>query len=269
MGESMITYDCDGVIARIGLNRPEKRNALSPAVTDEVAETAERAESEARVAIVYGVGGHFSAGLDLAAMVQLLNDPVARNELHRGKRMRRPLDEIARSSIPFISAISGACVGGGLELASACHLRVADSTAFFALPEGQRGIFLGGGGSVRIARLIGVPLMSDMMLTGRVLSAEEGERRGLVNYLVPAGTALQRAEELAARIAENADAVNWAVVACLPRIYESNYDDGLFTEGLVLDSVLKRTDNSTERLEQFLTKKARPIDRPTAQGAGS
>jgi enoyl-CoA hydratase/carnithine racemase len=233
----------------------------------ELADAAERAETEARAAVVYGHGGHFSAGLDLSELVEWAGDPLARNEHLRTKRAQRPFDEIARSSIPFVAAVTGACVGGGLEIAAACHLRVADPTAFFALPEGQRGIYLGGGGSVRVSRLIGVPLMSDLMLTGRVLSAEDGERRGLINYIAPQGEGVKKAEQLATRIAENGEAVNWAVVAGLPRINDAPYDEGFFTESLVLESVLGRSSGSTERLKEFLAKKARPLARPdTAEG---
>src|SRR6202007_761019 len=89
-------------------------------------------------------------------------------------------DVIARGSIPFVAALHGAVVGGGLELAAATHIRVADTTAVFGLPEGQRGIFGGGGGSVRVQRIIGYSVMADMMLTGRLLSVEEAEKVNIV-----------------------------------------------------------------------------------------
>ena len=101
--------------------------------------------------------------------------------------MERSLDLIARGQIPFVAALKGACIGGGLEIAAAAQVRVADETTFFALPEGQRGIFVGGGGSVRIQRLMGYARMADLMLTGRVLTAAEGERANLCQYVVPAG----------------------------------------------------------------------------------
>ena len=132
-----------------------------------------------------------------------MTNPIERFR-HRMLRNGRPFEDIARSPVPFIAAISGACIGGGLELASACHLRVADETAFFALPEGQRGIYIGGGGSVRIARLLGVGRMTDLMLTGRVLTVAEAERFGVVQYAVPKGNHFERAMSLAKRVAENA-----------------------------------------------------------------
>ena len=95
--------------------------------------------------------------------------------------------------VPVVAALHGAVVGGGLELAAACHIRVADDTTFYALPEGSRGIFVGGGGAVRIPRLIGAARMTDMMLTGRVYNAQEGERVGFAQYLVPEGQAFAKA----------------------------------------------------------------------------
>ena len=124
-------------------------------------------------------------------------------------------------------------VGGGLELASACHIRVADETTFYALPEGSRGIFVGGGGSVRIPQLIGAARMTDMMLTGRVYNAEDGERAGFAQYLVPQGQAFDKALELAKRVAQNAPLTNYALMHALPRIAEQPADQGFFTEALM------------------------------------
>lgn len=99
MGSTVVTYECVDGIASIGLDRPEKRNALSRELMDSLAEAAERAESEARVAIVHGTGPDFSAGLDLAEMITWASDPAARHRFTRSARQRRPFDEIGRSSI--------------------------------------------------------------------------------------------------------------------------------------------------------------------------
>ena len=99
--------------------------------------------------------------------------------------------------------MTGAVMGGGLEFGAACHVRVAEETVRFQMPEGQRGIFIGGGGSVRISRLIGADRLTEMMLTGRIYSGIEGERLGLAHYVVPEGQALAKATELAERIARN------------------------------------------------------------------
>jgi (methylthio)acryloyl-CoA hydratase len=150
-----------------------------------------------------------------------------------------------------VAALHGAVVGGGLELASACHVRVADASTFFALPEGSRGIFVGGGGSVRIPRLIGTARMADMMFTGRVYNAEEGERTGLAQYLVPQGTALDKALELAARIAANAPLTNYALMQALPRIADQTADHGLFTEALI-SAIVQDAPEAKARVREFL-----------------
>ena len=135
--------------------------------------------------------------------------------------------------VPVVAALHGAVVGGGLELASASHIRVADESTFYALPEGTRGIFVGGGGSVRIPKLIGVARMTDMMMTGRVYNAQDGERLGFAQYLVPSGESLGKAIELATRIATNAPLTNFALMHALPRIAEQPADHGFLTESML------------------------------------
>jgi enoyl-CoA hydratase/carnithine racemase len=142
-------------------------------------------------------------------------------------------------------------VGGGIELAAASHIRVAEPSAFYALPEGQRGLFVGGGGSVRISRLIGVPRMTDMMLTGRVFNAEEGQAAGISQYLAGAGQGLKKAMELAQKIAENVPTTNYAVMHVLPRIAEQSINDGLMTEALMA-AVAQSDPRTQEKLTEFL-----------------
>jgi len=151
--------------------------------------------------------------------------------------------------------LHGAVVGGGLELASAAHIRVAERSSFYGLPEGQRGLFVGGGGSARIPRLIGVARMSDMMLTGRVHDAEEGQRIGLSQYLVDDGQGLVTAFELARRIASNAPLSNFAVMHALPRIAEQGQAAGLFTESLMA-AIAQADDAAKQRMRDFLDGKA-------------
>jgi enoyl-CoA hydratase/carnithine racemase len=149
-------------------------------------------------------------------------------------------------------------VGGGLELASSCHIRVADESAFYALPEGSRGIFVGGGGSVRIPKLIGAARMTDMMLTGRVYSAAEGEKVGLAQYLVPKGQAFEKALELAKRIAQNAPLTNYALMHALPRIAEQNADHGFFTESMMA-AIAQSAPEAKKRVKAFLDGKAAKV----------
>ena len=157
-----------------------------------------------------------------------------------------------------MAALHGAVVGGGLELASACHIRVADDSTFYALPEGTRGIFVGGGGSVRIPKLIGVARMTDMMLTGRVYNAQDGERLGFAQYLTPTGQSLDKALELATRIAGNAPLTNFALMHALPRIAEQPADHGYLTEALMA-SIAQSAPEAKSRVRAFLDGKAAKV----------
>ena len=262
MPKPVVTYELEGDVALIGLDRDEVRNAVNRQMTTELHELALRANEEARAAVLFSHGEkHFSAGLDLAQAFEGRN----RDEGDRPRRQRSgshvAFDAIARSEIPGFAALKGATIGAGLEMACACHVRVADTTTFFALPEGQRGIFVGGGGSVNIQRHLGYARMADLMLTGRVLSAEEGERANLAQYVVPEGTSLEKAKELAHKTATNAPLTNWAICSALPRIGEWSHDDGLFMETLVGTAV--RSSASNERLEQFLKGQAPPLKEGT------
>jgi (methylthio)acryloyl-CoA hydratase len=133
-------------------------------------------------------------------------------------------------------------------------VRIADDTAFFALPEGERGIFTGGGATVRVARIVGTDRMTEMMLTGRIVPASQALQLGLVHEVVAQGQALIRATELAQKIAKNAPASNHAIVTALPRIADMSASDGLFTEALVA-AYVQATGEVNTRLNQFLQRK--------------
>jgi (methylthio)acryloyl-CoA hydratase len=135
---------------------------------------------------------------------------------------------------------------------------VAESSAFYGLPEGTRGIFVGGSGSVRISRLIGVARMSDMMLTGRVFDADEGQTLGISNYRVDDGAGLAKASALATKIATNAPLSNYAITQALPRIADLSASDGLFMETL-MSSIAQGDEAAKERVRAFLDKRAHKV----------
>lgn len=259
MEPEFVTYEIDGDVAIIGLNRPKKRNAISDRFIEALADAVEKASNEAKAGVIFGHGPHFCAGLDLAEHVK--KSPL--EGIRGSRRWHKVFDTIERGVIPWVSALHGAVVGGGLELASSTHIRVADKTAFFALPEGQRGIFVGGGGSVRVARLMGVARMTDMMLTGRVASAGEAERWNLVQYVEDEGNALTKAKELAKTAASNAELSNYAVINALPRIQDMAADDGLFVESMMA-SFTATSPEAEERLTAFLEKRAARLNIPKA-----
>lgn len=260
MSETLVSYQLEGPIALIGLNRPTKRNAINEAVIDELRAAVARAADEADVAVLHGHGSNFCAGLDLAEALARATGQVKAPRKRKRHSWHEVFDQIARGPIPYVAALHGAVVGGGLELATAAHVRVCDETAFFGLPEGQRGIFVGGGGTVRIQRVVGYTVMADMMLTGRLLSAAEGEREHIVRYVVPPGQALAKAMELAAKIARNTPDTNWRITSVLPRINDLSHDDGLFME--YLNSNLQRSPETAERLREFVEGRAAPLVAP-------
>ncbi|WP_342131437.1 crotonase/enoyl-CoA hydratase family protein [Hydrogenophaga sp. OTU3427] len=243
-------------IAVIRLNRAAKRNALNDGLILALRDTFQNLPSSVRAAVIDGNGEHFCAGLDLSE----LQERDAGQGLHHSRMWHAALDCVQSGPVPVIAALHGAVVGGGLELASACHIRVADETTFFALPEGTRGIFVGGGGSVRIPKLIGVARMTDMMLTGRVYNAADGERVGLAQYLVPAGTALDKALALATQIATNAPLTNYALMHALPRIAEQPADHGFLTEAMMA-AIAQAAPEAKERVRAFLEGKAAKVQK--------
>jgi enoyl-CoA hydratase/carnithine racemase len=243
-------------IAIVRLTRGAKRNALSDELILALRHAFETLPDSVRAAVLDGEGPHFCAGLDLSE----LKERDAGQGMRHSRMWHAALDLVQNGPVPVIAALHGAVVGGGLELASACHIRVADSSTFYALPEGSRGIFVGGGGSVRIPKLIGVARMTDMMMTGRVYDAESGERAGFAQYLVPEGQAFDKAVELARRIATNAPLTNYALMHALPRIAEQSADHGFLTESLIA-GIAQAAPEAKERVRAFLDGRASKVSK--------
>ena len=243
-------------IAVLTLARAEKRNALNDTTVLGL-EAFFRSLPEAIKAVVLtGAGEHFSAGLDLS---ELTEASIAEGAMH-SRMWHRAFEAIEFGKVPVVAVLHGAVVGGGLELAAAAHVRVAERSAYYALPEGSRGIFLGGGGTVRLPRLIGVSRVAEMMLTGHVYGAEEGHALGLSHYLVDNGQGLAKAVELAERIASNAPLTNFAVLQALPRIAESDPASGYLTEALMA-AIAQGSDEAKARLKDFLEKRGKKVQR--------
>lgn len=243
-------------IAVIRLTRPAKRNALNDGLILAIRGLFENMPEGVRAAVIDGEGEHFCAGLDLSE----LKERDAGQGLHHSRMWHAALECVQYGPVPVIAALHGAVVGGGLELASACHIRVADESTFYALPEGSRGIFVGGGGAVRIPRLIGAARMTDMMLTGRVYNAADGERVGLAQYLVPQGSAFDKAFELATRVAQNAPLTNYALIHALPRIAEQPADQGFLTEAMMA-AIAQSAPEAKERVRAFLEGRAAKVSK--------
>jgi enoyl-CoA hydratase/carnithine racemase len=252
--DPLVLCGVDGPVATLELNRPAKRNAISLAMVRELDRHITAMPPEVRVIVLAARGEHFSAGLDLSE----IPDMSAAEGVFHSHAWYEVFERLQFGRVPVIAVLQGAVVGGGLELASCAHVRVADSTAYFGLPEGTRGIFLGGGGSVRVSKLIGFSRVTEMMLTGRVYDADDAFRIGLTHHTVAPGAGMARARELAARIAANAPMSNFAIMRALPLIAEQPMGHGLMTESLIA-AITQSEPEAKQRVEAFLAKRAAKV----------
>src|SRR4051794_30847077 len=254
---SPLRIERDGPVLIVGVDRPEKRNALNDETVAALDRSFSTLSADIRAVLIHATGPNFSAGLDLS---EIAERDVYEGVLH-SRSWHACFEKIEFGRLPVVAVLRGAVVGGGLELAAAAHLRVAERSAFYALPEGQRGIFVGGGGSVRVPRLIGVSRMADMMLTGRVYTAEEGVALGFAQYLTDDGAGYAKGLALAHKMAGNAPLTNFAVIQALPRIAEADPRIGYVMESLMA-SVAQGSPEAKARVRAFLDKRAAKVERP-------
>ncbi len=253
----LLVISLAGAVAHVRLNRPAKRNAINDTLVAQLQTTFINLPAEVGAVVLTGSGDHFCAGLDLS---ELSERSVSEGVLH-SRSWHAAMDTIQFGRVPVLAVLHGAVVGGGLEIAASAHIRIAEASAYYGLPEGQRGIFVGGGGSARVPRLAGVACMTDMMLTGRVLDANEGLARGLSQYVVPDGQGFAKAMALAQKIATNAPLSNFAVMQALPRIADMSQPDGLFVESLMA-AIAQGDDAAKLRVRAFLEKRAGKVEKP-------
>jgi enoyl-CoA hydratase/carnithine racemase len=203
-----------------------------------------------RAVVLHGEGSNFSAGLDLSNVAEI---SVAEGISH-SLAWHRAFEQIGYCQVPVVVVMHGAVIGGGLELAAAAHIRVAERSAYYALPEGKHGIFVGGGAAVRIPRLIGTARTMDIMLTGRTYGAEEGAAIGFSQYVVADGQGLAQGIALAKQIIANAPLTNFGATQVLPRIASANPETGLLMESLMA-AIAGADDDARTRLGTFLEKR--------------
>ena len=197
MSEPLVVAERDDAVALARLNRPEARNALSPALLEQLLALLERwdADPEVRCIVIAGSDETFAAGADIKAMRdRSFTDVVTHPAASFWPRL-------AAVRTPLVAAVSGWALGGGCELALACDMVVASETAQFGQPEITLGIIPGGGGTQRLARVLGKQRAMELVLTGRRITAEEAAALGIVNRVVPAGEWLPAARELAQTVA--------------------------------------------------------------------
>jgi len=235
----------------VTLNRPTKRNALDIDTIDELVDFFALApRAGVRAVVLAGAGDHFCAGLDLIEHHDADRSPA--DFMHVCLRWHEAFNKMEYGGVPVIAALQGAVVGGGLELASAAHIRVMDQTAYFALPEGQRGLFTGGGATIRVTDLVGKARMIDMMLTGRVYQGQEAVDLGLAQYIVD-GSSFDAAIALAEKAAQNLPLSNFAICSAVSHMQNMSAMDAAYAESVVAGVVNTQAD-ARARLAAFADK---------------
>ncbi|MDC0736831.1 crotonase/enoyl-CoA hydratase family protein [Cognatishimia sp. SS12] len=254
--ENLLIEKKDSGVWVVMLNRATKRNALNAATIEELVTLFDAApRSGAKSIVLTAAGDHFCAGLDLIEHHDADRSPA--DFMHVCLRWHEAFNKMEYGGVPVIAALKGAVVGGGLELASAAHIRVADESTYFALPEGQRGLFTGGGATIRVADLIGKARMIDMMLTGRVYQGQEAIDLGLAQYRV-AGDSFDKALELAERAAANLPLTNFAICSAISHMQNMSALDAAYAEAVVAGVVNTQPD-ARARLAAFADKSAARI----------
>ncbi len=250
---STLTFDLTDGIARLTVNRPDKLNVLNAIVINELGDAVTRIETDAAVrgVIVTGAGNKaFVAGADINELTEQ-GVTGGRNRALLGQQVFRRLERCGK---PVVAAVNGFALGGGCELALACHLRIASENARFGQPEVKLGIAPGYGGTVRLPRIVGKARALELLLTGEMIDAAEAQRIGLVNRVVPAERLLPESDSLLRLILANGPL---AVRACLEAV-DAGMDMSL-DQALLLEAgyfgVLSATEDMREGTKAFLEKR--------------
>lgn len=245
-------YSEEPPIGFVTLNRPEKLNALNPTVVRELGEAVDAfaLSANAEVAVVRGEGRAFLAGADIEHYLNLTIHEY-RDFMVRGRELH---DRFVHCPKVMIAAVHGYAVGGGLELALACDLMVAERDARLGLPEVKLGLLPGGGGTQRLPRLVGARRALDLLVTGRLIGAEEAAEWGIVNRLADPGQGPEAARRLAQQIAGQAP----LAVRLAKRLVREGLEGSLET-GLTLEqaetAALYKTDDAAEGIRAFVEKR--------------
>ncbi len=248
-----VVVESRGEIAVITVNRPDKLNALNADTVKELHAAFEHVahENAVRAVLLTGAGEKsFVAGADIAELAKMT--PLSGIEVSRqGQDAFRFMETLRK---PVIAAVNGFALGGGLELALACHFRVASDNAKFGLPEVKLGIIPGYGGTVRLPRLVGRGRALELMLTGEMIDAQEAYRIGLVNHVHPQSELLGAAEQLAKKIAANGPVAVALAIEAVDNGYHASTEDALRLEANLF-GLLASTQDMREGMGAFLEKR--------------
>jgi len=253
MSYELLTFSVADRIATITVNRPEKLNALNAATIGELGRAIDEARARDDVAgvILTGAGRAFVAGADISELASQ-SPPQARERARRGQQIFRRYET---SPKPTIAAVNGFALGGGCELAMACHVRIASEQAKFGQPEVKLGILPGYGGTQRLPRLVGKGRALQLLLTGEMIDAQEALRIGLVNRVVPPGDLMTAAEGMLRQMLANAPLALAGCAESVDRGLEMALEEGLAFEANQF-ALLASTQDMTEGMRAFLEKRA-------------
>lgn len=251
--ENVRTENRDGILI-VTIDRPKVLNALNAQTVEEIGRIFEEARDDAAVKAVILTGGGekaFVAGADINELAT--KSPISGKET--SERGQAVLSRIEKFPKIVIAAINGFALGGGCEIALACHIRIASDKAQIGLPEVTLGIIPGYGGTQRMARLIGKARALEMICTGDRIPAAEAERIGLVNRVVPADTLLESAEEMARKIMSRGPVAVGAAIEAVNHGTEMTFEEGQFLEA-TLFGLLCASEDMKEGMNAFLEKRA-------------
>ena len=253
MSSEFIKSEREGAIAVVTVNRPDKLNALNAEIVSALGEVMRELDADASVrgVVLTGAGEKaFVAGADIAELAKM--SPLSGIGVSRaGQDVFRDLETMRK---PVIAAINGFALGGGLELALACHIRIASENAKLGLPEVKLGIIPGYGGTVRLPRLVGRGRALELMLTGDMIDAQEAFRIGLVNHVHPQAELLAAAKSLASKIAANGPVAVALGLEAVDHGYNTTTDDALRLESNLF-GLLASTADMKEGMGAFLEKR--------------
>ncbi len=253
MADSLLTFDVSDRIATITLQRPEKLNALNDAVMEALAAAITEARERADVGAVLltGAGRAFVAGADISELV----DQSAAEGKARAERGQRTFRLFETSPKPTLAAVNGFALGGGCELAMACHVRIASESAKFGQPEVKLGIVPGYGGTQRLPRLVGKGRALQLLLGGEPIDAQEAWRIGLVNRVVPAGELITVSRALLASMIQHGPLALAHCIEAVDRGLDMPLDDAIALEAGYF-GLLSATNDTVEGMRAFLEKRA-------------